>query len=81
MQVLQAAFLGYSTQSAHDDEFRIVYEVHEEVQDADCALGSDRHLRRSGCLENFVSTVYKSADVDVEWLMAFKLDANHWRFR
>lgn len=33
LQVLQAAVLGYSTQSAEDDEFRLVYEFLEEMQD------------------------------------------------
>ena len=43
LQVLQAAILGYSTQSADDDEFRIVYEFLEEMQDvADEALGAAR---------------------------------------
>jgi hypothetical protein len=42
LQVLQAAVLGYSTQVAHDDEFRLVYEFPEEVQDvADNTIGCD----------------------------------------
>lgn len=42
LQVLQAAVLGYSTQVGNDDEFRIVYEFLEEMQDvADEAIGSD----------------------------------------
>ncbi|MCV9964480.1 hypothetical protein OIU34_21555 [Pararhizobium sp. BT-229] len=33
LQVLQTAVLGFSTQSGDDDEFRIVYEFLEEMQD------------------------------------------------
>lgn len=40
LQVLQAAVLGYSTQRGDDDEFRLVYEFLEEMQDvADDTIG------------------------------------------
>lgn len=44
LQVLQAAVLGYSTQSRDDDEFRLVYEFLEEMQDvADETIGLNHH--------------------------------------
>lgn len=43
LQVLQAAILGFSTQRADDDEFRLVYEFLEEMQDvADAKLAPSR---------------------------------------
>jgi hypothetical protein len=40
LQVLQAAVLSYSTQRGEDDEFRIIYEFLEEMQDiADETIG------------------------------------------
>ncbi|MCS4088794.1 hypothetical protein [Rhizobium sp. BK176] len=42
LQVLQAAVLGFSTQVGDDDEFRLVYEFLEEMQDvADETIGTD----------------------------------------